>query len=118
MSDIMNAFPSDYLKEADLMGSPRALTMTSVSVEKVGDDTKPVVHFQEDTRGLVLNKTNANTISDVYGRETDDWTGKKIELYPHTTEYQGRMVPCIRVRKPQAQAPAASTPDDPFPGDL
>ncbi|HEC61932.1 MAG TPA: hypothetical protein ENI27_06715 [bacterium] len=115
MSDIMNAFPSDYLKEADLMGSPKTFTMVSVSVEKVGDDTKPVVHFQEDARGLVLNKTNANTISDVYGRETDDWTGKKIELYPHTTEFQGHMVPCIRVRKPQQ---AASTPDDPFPGDL
>ena len=117
MSDIMNAFPSDYLKEADLMGSPKILTMISVSVEKVGDDTKPIVRFQEETRGLVLNKTNANMISDVYGRETDNWSAKQIELYPHTTEFQGRMVPCIRVRKPATQQ-TASQPDDPFPGDL
>lgn len=116
MSDIMNAFPSKYLKEADLMGSSKIFTMTSISIEKVGDDTKPVVYFQEEQRGLVLNKTNANSISDVHGRETDNWPGKKIELFPHTTEFQGRMAPCIRVRAPQAEK--ASTPDDPFPGDL
>ncbi len=117
MSDIMNAFPSKYLKEADLMGTPHVFTMTNTSIEKVGDDTKPVVYFQEEQRGLVLNKTNANAISDLHGRETDNWPGKKIELFPHTTEFQGRMAPCIRVRKPQ-QAAQSSTPDDPFPGDL
>ncbi len=104
MGDIMSAFPSDYLKEADLFGKPKVLTITKTTIEKVGDDNKPVVHFEEADQGLVLNKTNANMISDLHGRETDDWAGKVIELFPHTTEFQGRMVPCIRVREVSGEA--------------
>lgn len=74
--DINGVFPSKYLKAADLQGKDVTLTIEEVSVEDVGgqgdaSDSKPVLFFQGKEKGLVLNKTNANTISGMYGPETD-----------------------------------------------
>jgi hypothetical protein len=75
-------------------------------VEKIGDDERPVLHFQGADKGLVLNKTNANTIAAIFGEETDNWFGHPLEVYPSETDYQGKRVACIRVRAVQAAAPA------------
>ena len=48
------------------------------------------MYFEGKPKGLVLNKTNANTISDAYGDETEHWEGKEIVLYEAEVEqYQG-----------------------------
>ena len=60
-----------------------------------------VLKFQGETKGLVLNKTNASMIAHDYGREIDDWVGKTIECYKDAVPYQGRIVDAIRVRVPQ-----------------
>lgn len=99
--DINSAFPSDWLKATDLQGRPVRLIITEVVTEKVGDDYRPIVHFQKTKKGLVLNKTNSNSIAEVYGTETDNWTGCIIELYPDKTDYQGKRVDCIRIRVPR-----------------
>lgn len=96
--DINAAFPSDFLKAADLQDRPHILAMSNVQMEKVGDDTKPCVYFQGKQRGLLLNKTNANTISAIYGTNTEGWMGQNIEIFPTTTDFQGKLVDCIRVR--------------------
>lgn len=88
-------------------------------------ELKPVLYFRETEKGLVLNKTNASTISGLYGPETDEWGGKKIALFGQEVDFQGRQVLAIRVRmkKPQsaaqepvaAAAPSGGQPDgDPF----
>ena len=102
---IGSAFPSDYLKVDDLQGRPLTVTITNVSQENVGNnDYKPVVHFREVQQGLVLNKTNANRIVDALGTdETDHWTGRQITLVPDKTEFQGKIVPCVRVMLQQPQ---------------
>lgn len=99
--NINGAFPSDYLKESDLQGKTFTMTMGRVEIAKLGDDQKPILYFQGAEKGLALNKTNANTIADAYGPETDNWHGKKLEVYPSETDYQGKRVPCIRVRIPR-----------------
>lgn len=98
--NINGAFPSDYLKAADLNGRPFVLKMGNVTLEDIGSDRKPVLHFQGTEKGLVLNKTNASTISTLYGDETDEWFGNPIEVYPSETDFQGKRMPCIRVRRP------------------
>lgn len=104
------AFPSNYLKAADLPnGSPVMVAMSEVRIEDVAgsgnqEDQKPVLHFLGKDKGLVLNKTNANMIAHHYGDETDGWTGKEILLYVDQTSFQGRIVDCIRVKvRPQEQ---------------
>ncbi len=100
--NIENAFPSKYLKAANLGGKTIRLKITNVVMEKLGDDERPVAYFTGTTKGLVLNKTNANVINEVYGSETDNWIGKDIDIYPTRVEYAGRMVDGMRVRIPAA----------------
>jgi hypothetical protein len=101
--NIESAFPSKYLKAADLQGRRIEVIMADVKTEKLGDDLRPVVYFKGKERGLVLNKTNANTIITAYGRETDDWFGQPIVLYEAQVEFSGRQVSAIRVTVPRVQ---------------
>ena len=104
--NINQAFPSDYLKVSDLGGRAHKLLMGQLTTEKIGQDMRPVLHFQNAGKGLVLNRTNANTIANMYGEETDNWFGQPITIFPDTTDFRGERVPCIRVQmeyKPQPQ---------------
>ena len=98
--DINKLFPSKWLKAEDLSGHTVKVTISSVVVEEIGNDQKPVVYFTGKEKGLSLNKTNAMVIGDKYGPNTDAWTGHELELYPDRTMFQGAMVDCIRLRIP------------------
>jgi hypothetical protein len=110
--NINNAFPSKYLKSGDVPeNDDLLLTIERVSVESVGQDDpedKPIVYFREVEKGLVLNKTNANTIAGLYGPETDGWTGKRIALYATEVAYQGKMTLSLRVRLKAPTVPAVN----------
>lgn len=109
--NVNDAFPSKYLKAADLQGRQVTVNMTNVSYEKMGDDTKLVLFFDGKEKGLVLNKTNANNIAAIYGTDTDGWFGKPIVLVEALVDFQGRSVPAIRVRGPQPNnRPSPNTP--------
>lgn len=100
---IDSAFPSKYLKQADLNGRAVRVTIDRVEIEDVGDgDRKAVIYFQDKEKGLALNRINADTISSSYGQETDDWTGRLIELYADPNVYYGgKKVGGLRVRVPR-----------------
>lgn len=102
------AFPSTYLKAADLNERDITVTINDVKQEEVGDDSRPVVYFRGAKKGLVLNKTNATTIAEAYGNDTDDWFGKPVTLYEAEAEYQGKRMPAIRVRIPKQEAKRTS----------
>lgn len=101
---ISQAFPSEFLKAADLLDRTITVVMDHVELKDVGDDTKPVLFFQGKEKGLVLNKTNSNNIALAYGDDTADWAGKELMLYPTMVDFQGRSVPAIRVKVPQPKA--------------
>ena len=114
---VSDAFPSDYLKAADLRDKNVLVTIDRVEMKDIGDDHKPIVYFQGKDKGLVLNKTNANNIALAYGDDTDDWTGKEIVLFPAMVDFQGRTVSAIRVRTPRASdrpKPALKTVNAPL----
>lgn len=119
--DITKTFGSQkYLKAADLEGQPRVLTIRDVVMERVSprdsdESSKPVLYFSEWQKGLVSNTTNGKAIVELHGKRTGDWLGKTIELYPTTTEFAGKTVDCIRVRKPAAAPVTAGVPDDETP---
>lgn len=98
--NIEEAFPSKYLKAADLKGSRITVKMDRIENDTVGDDNKVILYFQGKEKGLVLNVTNKNMIVDTYGPETDDWHGQSIVLYEAMVQYQSKMVPAIRVMAP------------------
>ncbi len=100
MTTISDAFPSNFLKAADLNTRTVKVTIDKVVFEEIGQnkDQKPVVYFTDVKKGLVLNKTNAKTIGAVHGQEFEGWTGKEIEIFERMVPFQGQDVPAIRVR--------------------
>lgn len=108
--NINDTFPSNYLRAADLRDRAVDVTMHRVLMEDIGGEEKPVLYFAGKEKGLVLNKTNASTISGLWSPETDNWPGKKITIFPTQTDFQGRQVECIRV-KTKAPGTAVSEPE-------
>lgn len=108
---LSEAFPSKYLKAADLHGRRVVVTIDSLEMANIGDDTdKLVVYFKGKDKGVVLNVTNANMIAEIAGtEETDEWLGKQIVLYSTKVDFQGRRVDAIRVDYPPAPATAPAT---------
>lgn len=99
MAKISEAFGSAYLRAEDFDAKGRSFTIAGVGDESVGEDSKLVVRFEGTDNALPLNKTNALAIADLYGDDTDEWTGKVITVYRDRTMYQGKQVACLRVRK-------------------
>ncbi len=101
-------YPSNYLKSADVGKSRPIVTIQDVKMEKLGDDTKPVMYFQGKDKAMVLNKTNANTIAYHYGEDTDMWRGRPLELRVELVQGPSGMVEGLRVSVPAQQAPQAA----------
>jgi hypothetical protein len=96
-------FPSKYVKAADLGGREVKVIMQNVEREKLGDDMKLILYFKGKERGLVLNKTNSNTIVDGYGDDTEDWFDQPLILFSVMVDFQGKVGPAIRCRVPTAK---------------
>lgn len=102
MVNINEAFPSNWIAAHDLNGKDFTLIISKSNVENLGQgtqmDRKLCIWFNGTEKGMALNVINRNTIVDMYGPETNNWHGESITLYPTTTEWQGKMVPCVRIR--------------------
>ena len=111
-------FPSRYVKAGDLDAGPQTMAIRELAVEEIGQgkdrQDKPVLHFHNRDKGLVLNVTNMRTIEDAYGTETDDWLGKSIELFSTKVPFKGDLVDGVRVRVPK-EASADELLDEPPP---
>jgi hypothetical protein len=109
---VSEMYPSKYLKAADIGEGDRVLTISNVTCEEVGEDRerKPVVQFSDESKGLVLNKTNALRLEFVAGSDdTNDWRGLKITLYTELVSFGGKSGPAIRVKNTRPVKVAAPT---------
>jgi len=81
-------------------GKDVTVTIQDVLLEKVGREKqqKPVVHFLDTLKPLILNKTNYRSIARLYGENSDNWIGKSITLFKTMAEMAGEPVEAIRVR--------------------
>ena len=114
---INDLFPSRFLRPSDLGGSDMVLTITQVILEDFGTsgrkENKAVSYFKEVEKGLVLNKTNASSIANLYGDNTAGWVGKRVSLFVTEVSYQGKQMEGIRVRIRPPSKP--QKPDEGFP---
>ncbi len=108
---ISEAYPSKYLKAADLDGQDRTVNIRACIQEELGQgadmEVKPVLYFDGGQKGLVLNKTNAQAIAEDYGDDTEAWTGREIVLFIQKVTFQGKLTPAIRVRVQATPQPVA-----------
>jgi hypothetical protein len=100
--DVTELFPSKYLKAADAT-PPLTLTIQRVSWEKMKDqegneEDKPVIWFNEQEKGMVLNRTNANTLTALFGSETNAWSGQRVVLGTEIVTAFGATKPALRFK--------------------
>lgn len=103
MADVRSFFEKEFLYHFNLDGRDVAVTIRKVVQGAVqGTDgkkqKKPIVYFEGSDKGLAMNITNVRTVGGMYGFKAEDWPGKKITLYPTTTQFGPKTVECIRVR--------------------
>lgn len=111
--DVDQVFGGPTLKAADLQGTEPVVTISTVEMKKFDNGNKLVIQFVGKSKALVANKTNSKRIALLYGKQTEAWIGKKIQLYSDMVDYQGEATMAIRVRQPPTAAPVqhqAATP--------
>lgn len=105
----------DYLGSYALQpGEEPVFTIKEVKREVVPDtngkkEECTVVYFKEEKKPMVLNVTNAKTITKVTGSPfIEEWVGKRIQLFVDKIRAFGEdNVECLRVRP---KAPPAAKP--------
>jgi hypothetical protein len=99
MTKVHEAFPSKYLKAADLSGREVPVTIARVEREKVGDDEKFCVYFVGKQKPLVLNRTNADSLAMLLGSDDfDDWPEGQVILYGTPVSFRGQSTLAIRIK--------------------
>lgn len=112
--------PSDFVAAIELKGQDVTVTIAKVEFEDlqlaggVKKERKPVLSFVGKKKRFVCNKTNADSIAQMYGTTADAWVGKRITIYPTTTMVGKKKEPCIRVRE-VVPTTAQDAPPDPTP---
>lgn len=111
---VSETYGGNTLTAEDMPNDGMRVTIRRVIMKTFEDNgrerDKLVLHFEETTKSLVLNKTNADIITEMYGDETDDWEGQAIDLYRTKVEFNGKRVPAIRVRERKARPQPQSQP--------
>lgn len=114
--NVSQFFPSKYVKAPDLNGREVTVEIDRVAVEKVGAppkiEDKLVLYFRKATKGMILNKVNAMTIAAMYSPETENWSGRRVTLYPTRVQAFGAMHEVIRV-KPMEPPNSSAAPEPP-----
>lgn len=106
MPNINDAFPSKYLKAADLQGREPVVIIDRVDFEPVGRsrEMKPIVYFRGKEKGIVLNKTNANKIVEISGSAiTEEWSGTSVKLFTAEADFGGDTYDVVRVKSPNGK---------------
>lgn len=119
MADYRLLYDSSCLYAFHLQNKKAVVEIAKVEAGKLKDkdgkeSRKPFVYFRGKKLPLALNKTNGATIAGLYGKDTAGWVGKRVELYPTTTQAFGKLQDCIRITntKPSATAGAAEYDED------
>jgi len=116
---IDDAFPSKYIRAADLENRTHRLTIENITIETLTsngkDEEKPAVWFKGRKKGWVLNKTNALELAGRYGNDMEKWFGLDVELFAMKVQGPQGLTDGIRCRVPatatadhERDAPAAT----------
>lgn len=108
----------DFLADFDLQGKDITVTIEKVTGGEITGEggkknRKPVASLVGKKKKLALNSTNCKVIESLYGKDVEDWAGKRITIYPTVTQFGGREVGCIRIRPkvPAEAKPGAKEPE-------
>ena len=116
MSNIDDIYSGDTLKASDIQGREPTVTIKSVEPRDFKNNDgrvqkKLVISFHGAQKKFVCNKTNANRIAFMHGKDFAGWPGKKITLFVDPfVEFGGEIKSAIRVKPPAGAAAPAPAP--------
>lgn len=121
MPHISQIKDSKYLTKEDcgrgILVTIKGWSQANVAKQGEPEETKYILLFHEQEKGMVLNSTNAQLIAKICGsEEIDHWTGRQIVLFNDPNiSFAGRITGGIRARAPkqsyqQQQRPPAQPP--------
>lgn len=111
---------SKYLTKDDVGEDGLILTIKGFRMETLktddGDEEKMVLHFNEDVKPMVVNRTNAQLIGVATGCKTaGDARGKSIVVYNDpTVSFGGKITGGLRIKKIAGQPRPAAPKNDPL----
>jgi hypothetical protein len=99
---VADMFPSRWLRATDI-DDELEVQVRHISKEiltgKDGQEEKFVMWFQGLQKGLVLNKTNALKMGEIFGADDyREWANQRIVLYSTQVEAFGETVQAVRIR--------------------
>lgn len=109
---------SRYLSKSDVGEDGILLTIKGFRMETLegdnGDEEKMVMHFVEDVKPMVINRTNSQLIGVATGcRTAGEAKGKQVVVwFDPSIGFGGKITGGLRIRKPQG-APKAAPPAKP-----
>jgi hypothetical protein len=121
MTKLADAFPSKFLKAADLNDGPIIATIKLAELEQIKgfdgrEKSKVVLYFTKKLKPLPLNRTNFEAVMDICGSDdSDDFIGVKVEAYATKTSMNGKVMDCVRLRAPdtaEKTKPKKAAPKD------
>ncbi len=79
------------------------MTIDDVTVEEMPDQKKgkamkAIISLRETKKQWLMNRTNGECVKAMFGRQTDDWIGKRVTLCVATITAFGEEQTAIRVR--------------------
>ena len=99
-----NYVDKEYLGSHNLeKGEEMLLTIAKFEGEEEvttqdGKKTARVLYFKEQAPKMILNITNGNMLTHLYGSHPEDWTGKAIQVYATSVKAFGTTQDAIRIR--------------------
>ena len=102
--DYETFFPGRFIKSAEFGGRDVMLTIDTIRLEDLPDKMRGVITFTERSRKTnkqlewVLNRTNAECLRALWGRDTSAWLGKRVTLFAQPMNVGGENITGIRVR--------------------
>lgn len=98
--DVM--YPGRFLRSADLDGKVITVTIADINAEELEADKNKkkreyIITFVGKKKAFVLNKTNGFLLFKLFGKNPNEWRGKRVTIYPTKCRFGPDMVDCIRV---------------------
>lgn len=96
-------YDGKFLKAGELKGRQVTLTVKSVDIYELegkdGPEKRGVVAFEKTPKLIALNKINGLCLKALFGRNPQQWVGKRVTIFPDVVKEAGAMrgEPCIRI---------------------
>jgi len=111
------AYGGRFLRAEVMAGKTATVVIEAVEdVQFDGQGIKPVLHFKNKKRGLVVNNSNFDILAAALGSRTEDWPGATVNLRGIKVPFKGKPTDSIVIevlQKPAKEEQQPPVNDDP-----